>query len=171
MNYYLIDKANMTIVSGPHAMKSSYIKKLTNCGNPELLDLSVFDLVPIVYSPLAEGQKHGDPVVYLDRVEFTAVSKDSNELDVDLAMRIDQIDSAARALIDGSAHWTSGPMIWDKSKSKQKSNAIKIWVELIWGLYYQRVEFLKSGGAWSDELLDFSVLGPCPYNVKDAMLE
>jgi len=71
MNYYHINKTDLTILSGPHAAQSDYVKRLTSCGNPELLDLSAYDLVPQVFPPLAEGnQYNGETTVFANRVEM-----------------------------------------------------------------------------------------------------
>lgn len=42
-----IDK-NGNIISGPHDVFSTYVKKLTSCGNPDLLDLAQYNLVEYV---------------------------------------------------------------------------------------------------------------------------
>lgn len=80
MNYYHIDPSTLTVISGPHAIRSTYIKKLTNCGNPELLDLLQYNLVPEVYEPLAEGQKHGNQVVTAEAVTFPAIAKTAEDM-------------------------------------------------------------------------------------------
>jgi len=82
MNYYHINDT-LAIISGPHRVMSTYVKKLTRCGNPELLNLLDYDLVPEVRAELTETQKHGDKVVYADRVEFPAIDKTQEELDAE----------------------------------------------------------------------------------------
>jgi hypothetical protein len=72
MAYYHINRDNLTIISGPHSERSAYIKQLTSCGNPELLDLTSFGLVPLVSPPLGPGQRYGEGrAVYVDRVEVS----------------------------------------------------------------------------------------------------
>ena len=44
--YYHLDPTRTAILSGPHQATDTAIKALTSCGNPELLDLAVYDLVP-----------------------------------------------------------------------------------------------------------------------------
>ncbi len=63
-------------------------------------------------------------------------------------------------------------MVFDKaSKGKPKSLAIKNWVESCWNLYYQREGQLDAGMPWDESYLDFTVIGPCPYKIKEAMVE
>lgn len=89
-----------------------------------------------------------------------------------LPLRLKMMDKAVREYIDIVAHWTAGPMVFDKaSKGKPKASAIKTWVETCWGLYYQRLGQLEAGMVWDISYLDFSVVGPCPHSIKDAMLE
>lgn len=87
MTYYHIDPVTKTIISGPHAPQSDYLKRLTNCGNPECLDLAPYGLVPEVREPLGEGQKYGDPIVSAEAVTLPAVDKTSEELAAELAQR------------------------------------------------------------------------------------
>jgi len=69
--YYHINKANLTIIKGPISIQDPYIKVLTSCGNPEALDLTPFDLVPLVKSPLGENQRYSNRViVFPDKVEI-----------------------------------------------------------------------------------------------------
>ncbi len=54
-NYYHVKDGS--IVSGPHGIYSDAIKRITACGNPELLgDMSKFGLVPEVRELLGENQ-------------------------------------------------------------------------------------------------------------------
>ena len=70
MNYYHIDKEQLKILSGPHSDRSTYVKKLTSCGNPELLNLSGWGLVLLVYPELSQNQRYTSArTVYQDRVE------------------------------------------------------------------------------------------------------
>ena len=61
--YYHINKDTLTIISGPHSVQSDYIKKLTRCGTPEVLDLSDYNLVPEVKNPIDHYQSYGEPIV------------------------------------------------------------------------------------------------------------
>jgi len=68
---YLINPDTLTILSGPHGVQSTFVKKLTNCGNPELLNLADYNIVPAVYPPLTESQRYSaTPVVTADAVTF-----------------------------------------------------------------------------------------------------
>lgn len=80
---YHIDPDALTVISGPHAVGSLYVRKLTKSGNPELLDLLQFNLAPQELTPLAEGQKHdfANHQVYPDRVVVPAVTKTQEELE------------------------------------------------------------------------------------------
>lgn len=80
--YYHIDPNTLSIISGPHAVDSTAIKKLTSCGNPELLNLADYDLVPAAYAALGENQRHAStPVVTADAVTFPAEDIPQEELD------------------------------------------------------------------------------------------
>lgn len=49
----------------------TYIKKLTHCGNPDLLPLADYGIVPQVFPDLPEGYRHSTTyTVYADRVEM-----------------------------------------------------------------------------------------------------
>lgn len=71
--YYHIDKTNSTIISGPHYVSSDYIKKLTRCGTPEVLNLFDYDLVPEIKPTLTTYQSYGDPVVDDTNVTFPII--------------------------------------------------------------------------------------------------
>lgn len=164
MNYYHINKNTLVVLSGPHSAQSTYVKRLTSCGNPELLDLSMFDLVPEVYESLVETQKHGEKQVYTDKVVFPAIPKTAEELQIEVIENIRNMDQAARYAIDKEIHSSAGPMIWEKSKAnKPKSTAIKTWVESVWTIYAQRKTELISGTPFSEVFLDFSIVGDIPY--------
>jgi hypothetical protein len=64
--YYLIE--NGQIASGPHAVDSPTVRRLTSCGNPELLgpDLSAWGLVPEQRETLGEGQGYGPAELLAD---------------------------------------------------------------------------------------------------------
>lgn len=64
MYYYHISRRNpLAIISGPHDIQSEYVKTLTSCGNPELLDLSRYDLVPLIEEELGDDDEFGDSVI------------------------------------------------------------------------------------------------------------
>ena len=150
----------------------TFAKKLTHCGNPWLLDLTQYESIPVVYAELTESQKYGEPILEADRRYYPAVAKSAEALAGELASKLEQMDAACRSYIDKHAHWTAAPMIWDKAKGgKPKAADIKAWVEAVWGLYYQRLANLAAGGAWDDSYLDFSVVGPCPHRIVNALQE
>jgi hypothetical protein len=64
--YYLIQ--NGQIASGPHAVDSPTVRRLTSCGNPELLgpDLSAWGLVPEQRETLGAGQGYGPAELLAD---------------------------------------------------------------------------------------------------------
>jgi hypothetical protein len=64
--YYLIQ--NGQIASGPHAVDSPTVRRLTSCGNPELLgpDLSAWGLVPEQRDTLGAGQGYGPAELLAD---------------------------------------------------------------------------------------------------------
>jgi hypothetical protein len=65
--------SNNTILSGPHAADSQYVRKLTRCGTPEVLDLADYGLVPEVKPALSEYQSWGEPIVSEIAVTFPIV--------------------------------------------------------------------------------------------------
>lgn len=85
MRYYHINMLTLEILSGPHEIQSTYIRRLTSCGNPELLDLSTYGLVPEVYETLTDTQKHGIAIVSADAVTFPAIAKTAGELAAEAA--------------------------------------------------------------------------------------
>ena len=96
---YHIDRDTLTIISGPHQIKSTYIKKLTRCGNPDILkDLLLRGFVPRVMEPLGSDQKYGDPIVSLTAVTFPAVDLTAQEI----ATAQEQSDAAALGAIEGA---------------------------------------------------------------------
>lgn len=73
MYYYHISRNPLAIISGPHDIQSEYVKTLTSCGNPELLDLSRYDLVPLIEEELGDDDDFGDPVITETGVTRTKV--------------------------------------------------------------------------------------------------
>lgn len=107
MTYYHIDPNTLTIISGPYDVLSATIRKLTRCGNPDVLmggqPYVLPDgtrLVPQVWPELAEGQKHGEPVVYADRVEVPAVAIPVEDL---MQQTKDRLTMAVQAHLDTTA--------------------------------------------------------------------
>lgn len=180
-NYYHVNKATLEIISGPHAPLSTYVKKLTSCGNPDLLDLSSYDLVPEVREPLADGQKHGEPVVTAEAVTIPAIAKSAEELAADKQSRIAQMETACREYVElkgdltgtkGRIHFTAAPMVDRKAAAgKVKNKACSDWVTSVWMLYYTRLAALEAGGAWDDAYLDFSSCGQMPYSIQECLAE
>jgi len=98
MTYYLVQ--NGAIASGPHDVRSDVVKRLTSCGNPELLgDLSAYGLVPEVRAPLAAGQMHAAPVLAADGLSVTvaAISRPLDDLKTERIAAINA-DCTARIL-------------------------------------------------------------------------
>jgi len=81
MNYYLIDPNNLSIISGPHAHNSTELKKITRCGNPELLNLLAYNLVPEVIPTISENQKYGSQLVSQTEVSYQIVDKTKEDLE------------------------------------------------------------------------------------------
>jgi len=76
--YYHIQTG--AIVSGPHSPQSDYVRKLTRCGTPEVLDLSEYGLVPEIREPLGPQQSHGEPIVSADAVTIPAVDWSAEQI-------------------------------------------------------------------------------------------
>jgi hypothetical protein len=88
-----------------------------------------------------------------------------------VAELIQQLDDACRVHIDQSAHWSAGPIIYDKAKAnKPKSKAIKEWTEACWAQFYTNRATLEAlgGAAWDESMLVYPV---SPYSVWEAMNE
>lgn len=67
--YYHINPSMLTIIAGPFELQSEYVKNLTHCGNPELLNLADYNLVPEVREALNEDDEiSGAPVVTVTAV-------------------------------------------------------------------------------------------------------
>ena len=79
--YYHLSRSPLAILSGPHAVNSDYVRRLTRCGTPEVLDLSQFDLVPEVKPALGQYQSYGEPVVTADAVTFPVVDWSQAQID------------------------------------------------------------------------------------------
>lgn len=176
MTYYHINKSTLSIIKGPLATGSTYIKKLTSCGNPELLDLSLYDLVPCVKESLGLNQRYSSvPIITTTAVTFTAEDIPQEDIDASLAeqlaLNIERMDIACRNWLDKHAHWSAGPMIYDKAKAnKPKAQAIKNWTEYVWQEYYTRKSALLTGTPWDESFLDFTSI-ICPYTIYEAMTE
>lgn len=186
-NIYHINPQTLTILGGPHYIGSTEIKKLTRCGNPDvLLAVGPYDLddgtrlVPQVWPELAEGFRFGgEPVVYADRVEIPAIPKTQAELDAERDQRIQQMEQAVVNYIEtkggqnkGRIHFTAAPMVDRKAAAaKPKSKAINDWAQSCWMLYYQREAALLAGAPWEGAMLDFSSCGTMPYTLLEAMQE
>lgn len=63
MHYYHISRSPLAILSGPHDTQSEYVKTLTGCGNPEFLDLSAYNLVPLIEEEIGDDDDFGAPVI------------------------------------------------------------------------------------------------------------
>lgn len=80
-----------------------------------------------------------------------------------------QLDEACRAHIDQRAHWTAGPMIWDKAaKLKPKSKAVKEWSEACWLQYYTNKAKLEAGVPFDEAM---AVYPESPYSMAEVMGE
>jgi hypothetical protein len=61
--YYLLNSEKTAIISGPHVETGTEVKRITRCGNPELLDLSAYDIVPEWREPVSAPFGWADPVI------------------------------------------------------------------------------------------------------------
>jgi hypothetical protein len=102
ISYYHSNLQTLSILSGPHAVQSDYVRKLTRCGNPEVFtdaDLAQFGLVPEVKPALGQYQSYGDPIVSAEAVTFPVVDWTQAEIDA----------YEAQALIDRRAAMSVTP--------------------------------------------------------------
>jgi hypothetical protein len=72
--------SNTTILSGPHSADSQYVRDLTRCGTPSVLNLADYGLVPEIKPALGEYQSWGEPVVSADAVTFPVVDWDAAQI-------------------------------------------------------------------------------------------
>lgn len=63
-----------------HSDHAAFVKKLTNCGNPWMLDLAEFGFVPVVMTPVGPGQKRGAPLLADGVYTYPAVDKTPEEI-------------------------------------------------------------------------------------------
>lgn len=75
MKYYIIDKDLLTIISGPHSLRSSEVVAATDGWNPDLISLADYGVVPEVRETLGVYQEYGSPVVTLSEVTLPAVDR------------------------------------------------------------------------------------------------
>jgi hypothetical protein len=73
MMFYHLSPDPLAILSGPHAADSLYVRGLTRCGTPAVLDLADYDLVPEVKPALGAHQSYGAPIVTAEAVTFPLV--------------------------------------------------------------------------------------------------
>jgi len=175
--YYHIQGA--TILSGPFSLGSSECKRAWLAGKNEHRgnfegitddELLVANIVPQVYEPLADGQKHGTAVVSATAVTVPAIAKSPEELAQDLYAKIEQMDQAwkqKRTEFD----YISVATIWDNAKAnKAKAKAVSLWVDNdLLSVYFQRkYRLLRGEIQWSDDLLIFP---DPPYNASQVFGE
>lgn len=172
MNYYHIDKDTFTIISGPHAVRSTYVKMLASCGNPECLDLSQYDLVPQVCAPLTEGQKHGAPAIYADRVEIPAIAKTAEELAGELAGKLTQIDDAARAYIASQIDPDGMILVTRLSAAGHPyGTAVEQWLVRVRIEHARRKAVVEAGVEdFSSAHLDYNSFEDKPYTAAQLMM-
>lgn len=84
--------------------------------------------------------------------------------------RVQQLDMACRSHIDNEVHWTAGPMVWEKAKTKPKSKAIKDWSEACWVQFFTNRAMLNAGLPWNDSMLDYPAF-PADVTIEEAMQE
>jgi len=93
MLYFLIDPENSTIISGPHAQDSPELRKITRCGNPELINLLDYGLVPEVYPTITSTQKYGARIVSTSQVYYEVIEKTQEELAAEESNRLNNLRS------------------------------------------------------------------------------
>lgn len=96
MQYYHIPTATI------HDDHSAFVNKITRCGEAWKLDLTAYGFVPVVYAPLLDNQKHGEPVLEEGRYYYPAVDKEQAEIfaaaQADLTTTIQQhLDTVAQS--------------------------------------------------------------------------
>lgn len=73
MIYYHVNLETNKIVAGPFSPQDRYVKNVTKCGNPELLDLAAFGFLPAAPSTATDDDDLGTPVFSGGEVVFPTV--------------------------------------------------------------------------------------------------
>jgi hypothetical protein len=77
--YFHVDPMTKEIIAGPFTAMDVYVKKLTSCGNPDLLPLAEYNLLPATFAPASANEKYGPPSVVNDKVVYQAIPLSSEE--------------------------------------------------------------------------------------------
>lgn len=172
MNYYHIDKDTLTIISGPHAVRSTYIKMLTGCGNPECLDLLEYSIVPQIFPIMPAGHRYAGTVVFADRVELGIEPLPAEELAACIQVNVEAIKQAGKdyifAQIDPDGLELAAML---DAAGHPYGTANKQWLISIRIEQYRRMAVVEAGVEdFTDGMLDFSSFGDKPYTVQQMMM-
>jgi hypothetical protein len=151
---------------------SDFVKKLTRCGTPEVLDLTEYDCLPVEYATLLDGQRHGEPVFETTRVLYPAVDLSHEELAELLIQRLGQIQQARRAWLDANIDPDGlqlAMMLYQQGSAK--GAAIFNWcVQLGIASERRQAELMAEVVDWSEALCDFSMFAK-PHTNAELMME
>lgn len=140
---------------------------------PELADLSVFDVWPVVesvqpgFNQASQKIQEGVPALVegIWTQQWNVVDLTPEETASTDGERIAALWQAAHDTefnaISGSA---VGLIVLGVMQGKPKCMAVQLWIKSLWALYYER----KANGSDST---DFSTVGTCPHSVPELMQE
>jgi len=99
MNYYQTNKDGTEILSGPFSINSIEMRRITNCGNPELLtNLSKWYLVTEDRPPLNTNEKYTTPILIDGVAKLNVIPKTKVELLAELEASIPRSVTALQGM-------------------------------------------------------------------------
>ena len=99
MNYYQTNKDGTEILSGPFSINSIEMRRITNCGNPELLtNLSKWYLVTEDRPPLNTNEKYTTPILIDGVAKLNVIPKTEVELLAELEASIPRSVTALQGM-------------------------------------------------------------------------
>jgi hypothetical protein len=99
MNYYQRNKDGTEILSGPFSINSIEMRRITNCGNPELLtNLTKWYLVTEDRPPLNTNEKYTTPILIDGVAKLNVIPKTEVELLAELEASITRSVTALQGM-------------------------------------------------------------------------
>lgn len=147
-NHYIIDPQTLAIISGPHNIMATEIKKATSCGNPDLLEneyLVTFGVVPEVVPALdPETQTYDGVSVTASAVTKNIRSLTQEELLQKQQMIISNLSAVVQNHLDAvaqSRYYDSILSVCSYATSKSKKFgpegiAAVLWRDAVWEYLY-----------------------------------
>lgn len=158
MNYYIINPQALTISSGPHSATAPEVKKVTRCGNPDILSdlyLAALGVVPEVspdYDP--QTQTYDGVTVTATAVTKTIRALTAEELADRLTFRQAQVwenIKAYRDTLEDGGVFVAGKWWHTDIKSRAKYLGLPLMGAAVDGIQWKTMD--KSMQALSAELV------------------